>query len=79
METLLSTFTENIGNQQDQNLLQDNNVVPEKTEEKITATQKLKQKIYWQMFLTEDFNNQIQKKIVLLLIFYRFWCKILIW
>ena len=46
METLLSTFTENIGNQQDQNLLQDDNVVPEKTEEKITATQKLKQRIY---------------------------------
>ena len=28
METLLSTFTENIGDQQDQNLSQDDKVVP---------------------------------------------------
>ena len=30
METLLSTFTESIGDQQDQNVSQDNNVVPKK-------------------------------------------------
>ena len=46
METLFSTFTENIGSQQDQNFLQDDNVVPKKREEKIIATQKLKQEIY---------------------------------
>ena len=46
MEKLLSTFTENIGSQQDQNFLQDDNVVPKKREEKIIATQKLKQEIY---------------------------------
>ena len=46
MQALLSTFTENIGSQQDQNFLQDDNVVPKKREEKIIATQKLKQEIY---------------------------------
>ena len=30
METLLSTFTEGIGDQQDQNFSQDDNVVPKK-------------------------------------------------
>ena len=30
MEILLSTFTESIGDQQDQNFFQDDNVVPEK-------------------------------------------------
>ena len=30
METLLSTFTESIGDQQDQNVSQDDNVVPKK-------------------------------------------------
>ena len=30
METLLSTFTESIGDQQDQNFSQDDNVVPKK-------------------------------------------------
>ena len=30
METLLNTFTEEIGSQQDQNFLQDNNVVSKK-------------------------------------------------
>ena len=30
METLLSAFTENIGDQQDQNFTQDDNVVPKK-------------------------------------------------
>ena len=60
METLLSTFAENIGSQQDQNFLEDDNVVPKKErEEKIIATQKLKQEIYWQTFLTEDLNNRI--------------------
>ena len=32
METLLSTFTENIGDQQDQKFSQDDNVVPKKDE-----------------------------------------------
>ena len=32
METLLSTFTESIGDQQDQNFSQDDNVVPKKDE-----------------------------------------------
>ena len=30
METLLSTFTENIESQQDQNIFQDNNNIPKK-------------------------------------------------
>ena len=49
METLLNTFTEEIGSQQDQNFLQDNNVVPKKKrlkEEKTIVTQKLKRGIY---------------------------------
>ena len=48
METLLNTFKEEIGSQQDQNFLQDNNFVPKKKlkEEKTTVTQKLKQGIY---------------------------------
>ena len=35
METLLNTFTEEIGSQQDQNFLQDNNVDPKKKEKKL--------------------------------------------
>ena len=46
MEKLLSTFTENIGSQQDQNFLQDDNVISKKREEKIIATQNLRQEIY---------------------------------
>ena len=46
METLLNTFTESIGSQQDQNFSQDDNVVPKKREEKTIVTQKLKQEIY---------------------------------
>ena len=48
METLLSTFTESIGDQQDQNFSQEDNVVPKKrrNEEKITLTQKSKPEIY---------------------------------
>ena len=74
METLLSTFTESIGDQQDQNFSQDDNVVPKKrrNEEKITVTQKLKPEIYKQTFHTEGLNNLILRKIVLLLTFYRF-------
>ena len=34
METLLSTFTENIESQQDQNIFQDNNNIPKKDENK---------------------------------------------
>ena len=33
METLLNTFTESIGDQQDQNFSQDDNAVPEKKDE----------------------------------------------
>ena len=48
METLLSIFTESIGDQQIQNFSQDDNVVLKKrwNEEKITVTQKLKPGIY---------------------------------
>ena len=59
METLLNTFTKNIESQQDRNFSQDDNVVPNKREEKTIVTQKLKREIYYQMFLTEDLNNQI--------------------
>ena len=34
METLLNTFTKEIGSQQDLNFFQDDNVVPEKKEKK---------------------------------------------
>ena len=80
METLLNTFTEKIGSQQDQIFLQDNNVDPKKRlkEEKTIVTQKLKKGIYRQTFLTEDLNNLILKRTFLLLIFYHFCCKILI-
>ena len=63
METLLNTFIEEIGSQQDQNFLQDN-VVPKKRlkEEETRVTQKLKPVIYWQTFLTEDLNNLILKR-----------------
>ena len=49
METILITFTESIGDQQDQNFSQDDNVVPKKKRwngEKIIVTQKLKPEIY---------------------------------
>ena len=47
METLLSTFTKEIGSQQDINFFQDDNVVPKKKrKEKTIVTQKLKQEIY---------------------------------
>ena len=48
METLLSIFTESIGDQQIQNFSQDDNVILKKrwNEEKITVTQKLKPGIY---------------------------------
>ena len=62
MDTLLSTFTENIvDDQQDQNFSQDDNVVPKKrwNEEKITVILKLKPEIYWLTFLIEGLNNQI--------------------
>ena len=41
IETLLSTFTKSIGDQQDQNFSQDN-----KIKEKITVTEKSKPEIY---------------------------------
>ena len=47
METLLNTFTKEIGSQQDLNFFQDDNVVPKKKrKEKTIVTQKLKQEIY---------------------------------
>ena len=51
METLLSTFTEERGNQQDQNFSQDDNDIPKKKKEReqqnqIIAIQKSKRGIY---------------------------------
>ena len=50
METLLSTFTEEIGSHQDQNFSQNDNDVPKKKEREkqnqIIAIQKSKQEIY---------------------------------
>ena len=48
METLLSTFTKNIEDQQSQNFSQDDNVVPKKkklSEERIIVIQKIKPEI----------------------------------
>ena len=78
METLLSTFTENIGNQQDQNFLQDDNVVPKKKRRKDYSNTKVKTRnlltnVSYRRFKQSD----LKKKKNLLLIFYRFWCKIL--
>ena len=51
METLLSTFTEDRGNQQDQNFSQDDNDIPKKKKEReqqnqVIAIQKSKREIY---------------------------------
>ena len=56
METLLSTFKENIESQQDQNFSQDDNVVPKKRwkEEKTMAIPRVRPEICEQMFLIED-------------------------
>ena len=42
METLLSTFTENIESQQDQHFLQDDNIVPKKNRRKDYNNTKVK-------------------------------------
>ena len=75
METLLSTFTEEIGSHQDQNFSQNDNDVPKKKEREqqnqIIAIQKSKQEIYWQMFHIEDLSKIILMMQVLSLIFCR--------
>ena len=85
VETLLSTFTEEIGSQQDQNFSQDDNDVPKKKKKerkkqqnKIIAIQNLKQEIYWQMFLIEDLSKKILLMQVLSLIFCRLLCSTLL-
>ena len=60
METLLSTFAESTGDQQDQSFSQDDNVVPKKKDE-VEKT-----------FHTEGLSNLILTKIILLLTFYHF-------
>ena len=60
MDTLSSTFTENIvDDQQDQNLSQDDNVVPKKrwSKEKIIVLLKLRPEIYLQKFRIEYSHN----------------------
>ena len=74
METLLSTFTEERGNQQDQNFSQDDNDIPKKKKEReqqnqIIAIQKSKRGIYWQLFLIEDLSKKVLIIQVLSLIF----------
>ena len=78
METLLSTFTEKIGSQEDQNFLQVDNVIPKKKRRKDYSHAKVKTRnlltnIFYRRFKQSDF-----RKILLLLTFYRFWCKRLI-
>ena len=62
METLLSTFTENIGSQQDQNFLQDDNVVPKKKRRKDYSNTKVKTRnlltnVSYRRFKPSDFKN----------------------
>ena len=62
METLLSTFTENIGSQQDQNFLQDDNVVPKKKRRKDYSNTKVKTRnlltnVSYRRFKQSDFKN----------------------
>ena len=65
METLLSTFTENIEDQQNQNSSQDNNVVPKKEMKKRAdysstkvKTTNLLYNVSHRSFKQSDFNNQ---------------------
>ena len=84
METLLSTFTEEIGSQQYQNFSQDDNDLPKKKEKEreqqnqIIAIQNSKQKIYWQMFLIEDLSKKILIMQVLSLLFCCLLCSTLL-
>ena len=62
METLLSTFTENIGSQQDQNFLQDDNVVPKKKRRKDYSNTKVKTRnlltnVSYRRFKQSDFKK----------------------
>ena len=65
METLLSTFIENIEDQQNQNSSQDNNVVPKKETKKRAdySSTKVKKRnllynVSYRQFKQSDFNNQ---------------------
>ena len=64
METLLSTFAENIEDQQNQNSSQDNNVVPKKEMKKRADYSSTKVKtrnllyVSYRQFKQSDFNNQ---------------------
>ena len=79
METLLSTFAENIGSQQDQHFLQDDNVLQKKKKRgKDYSNTKVKTRNLLTSVSYRRFKQLDLKKKVLLLIFYRFWCKILI-
>ena len=67
METLLSTFTEDRGNQQDQNFSQDDNDIPKKKKRKRTAksnysntkvkARNLLTNVSYRRFKQKDFNN----------------------
>ena len=64
METLLSTFTESIGDQQDQNFSQDDNVVPKKKmiRKKDYSNTKVKTRnlltnVFYRRFKQSDFNK----------------------
>ena len=73
METLLSTFTESIGDQQDQNLSQDDNVVPKKKMKRRKDYSNTKVKTRNLLtFLIEGLNNQILIKLISSLIFCHF-------
>ena len=65
METLLSTFTESIEDQQNQNSSQDNKVVPKKVMKKRpdysstkVKTRNLLSNVSYRRFKQSDFNNQ---------------------
>ena len=58
----MSTFTENIGSQQDQNFLQDDNVVPKKKRRKDYSNTKVKTRnlltnVSYRRFKQSDFKN----------------------
>ena len=64
METLLSTFTESIGDQQDQNFSQDDNVVPKKNMKRRkdysntkVKTRNLQTNVSYRGFKQSDFNK----------------------
>ena len=78
METLLSTFTENIESQQDQNFSQEDNVVP-KNKMKIRkdySNTKIKTRNFLANVSYRRFKQSDLNKSVLLLAFCHFHCKI---